>query len=119
MAEWAFAVVWLGGPFVVGLVATALIWTLRPKSGPWMVAAAGLVLALGFVVFAYDEAPSSSAPYNGCSDCGNYLGRFWEPQLTVLLAVIGYGLWLLGVRAGIGATATVSAARRALRKRAR
>lgn len=115
MPEWALAVVWIGGPFAAGFLATVLIRIPWPKSGLWM-AAAGLVLAVGFVVMQYYESPLSSAPYNGCSDCGNYLGRFWEPQLTIFLAVIGCGLWLLGVGAGIGATATVRAARRANRK---
>jgi hypothetical protein len=117
MPQWAFAVAWIGGPFVIGLAATALIRVHWPRNGPWM-AVAGLVLAIGFVVLAYYQSPPSSAPYNGCSDCGNYLGHFWEPQFTVFLAVIGYGLWLLGVRAAIGATAILDAARRALRRRA-
>jgi hypothetical protein len=115
MPEWALAVIWMGGPFMVGFVATVLLRIRWPKNGLWMVVA-GLVLAVGFVLLQYFESPLSSAPYNGCSDCGNYLGRFWEPQLTIFLAVIGYGLWLLGVGAGIGATATVRAARRAHRK---
>ena len=117
MSESAFTVIWLAGPFVVGLIATALIRIRWPKNGPWM-AAAGLVLAIGYVVLAYSQSPPSSAPYNGCSDCGNYLGRWWEPQFTIVLAVIGYGLWLLGVGAGIGATAVLNAARRGVQERA-
>lgn len=114
MSESTFAVIWLGAPFVVGLVATALIRIRWPKSGRW-VAVAGLVLAIGYVVLAYYQSPPSSAPYNGCSDCGNYLGRWWEPQFEVFLALIWYGLWLVGVGAGIGATAALDAWRRALR----
>lgn len=117
MPEWAFEVVWTGGPFVAGLLATALMRVRWPKNGPWM-ALTGLVLAVGFVVLAYYQSPPSGAPYNGCSDCGNFLGRFWEPQFVLFLAVIGYCVWLLGVGAGIGATATLDAARRALRRRA-
>jgi hypothetical protein len=81
-------------------------------------ALAGILLAFGFVVCSYYESPSSPAPYDGCSDCGNYLGHWWEPQVTVFLSAIGYGLWLVGVGAGIGATATLNAALRAFRKRA-
>ena len=114
MPEWAFAVVWIGGPFVVGLATTALIRILYPTNGHWM-AVTGLVLAVGFVVLAYYQSPPSSAPYNGCSDCGNYLGRWWEPQFEVFLAVVWYGLWLVGVGAGIGAAAALNAWRRALR----
>ena len=117
MPAWAFAVIWTGGPFVVGLVATSVTRIRWPKNGPWMTLM-GLVLAVGLVVLAYYQSPPSSAPYDGCSDCGNYLGRFWEPQSTVFLAVIGYGLWLLGVGGGIGATAAVKAGRRALGRRA-
>ena len=115
MSESAFAVIWLGGPFVVGLAATALIRIRRPKNGPWM-AAMGLVPAIGYVVLAYYQSPPSSAPYNGCSDCGNYLGRFWEPEFTAFLVVVWYGLWLLGVGARIGATAALNAGCRALRR---
>jgi len=115
MPEWAYEVVWSAGPFVLGFVATVLSRIRWPKNGPWM-AAIGLVLAVGFVALQYYQSPPSSAPYNGCSDCGNYLGRFWEPQFTIFLAVIGYVPWLLGVGAGIGATAALNAARRALRK---
>lgn len=113
MPEWAFEVVWIGGPFVVGLVATALIRIRWPKNGSWM-AVAGTLLASGFVVWSYYESPPSGAPYDGCSDCGNHLGRWWEPGFTVFLAVSGYGLWLLGV----GASVVLDAARRARRKRA-
>lgn len=115
MPEWVVTVVWLGGPFVLGLVATVLIRIRLPKNGPWMVVT-GLVLAVGYVVSAYYQSPSSSAPFDGCSDCGDYLGRFWEPEFTIFVAVVGYGFWLLGVGTGIGATAALDAARRASRK---
>ena len=117
MPEWAFAVVWIGGPFVVGLAATAVTRIRWRKNSLWM-ALIGVVLGCAYVVWAYYASPPSGAPYDGCSDCENYLGRWWEPQFTVFLAVIGYILWLLGVGAGIGATATVNAAHSALRKRA-
>ena len=116
MPDWAYAVVWSGGPFVLGLVATALARIRWRKNGPWM-ALARVVLAFGFVVLSYYRSPPSGAPYDGCSDCGNSLGRWWEPEFTVFLAVIGYVLWLLGVGAGIGATAGVNPMRRALRSR--
>jgi hypothetical protein len=116
VSESAWAVVWSGGPFVIGLVATVLLRIRWPRNGPWMAAAIGLLLAAGFVVLQYYQSPPSSAPYNGCSDCGNYLGRFWEPQFTIFLAVIAYVPWLLGVGAGIGATAALKAGRRALQR---
>jgi hypothetical protein len=78
----------------------------------------GLVLACGFVVVSYYKSPLSSAPYNGCSDCGNYLGHFWEPEFTLFLAAIGYTVWLLGVGAAISGRAGLYGARRLLRKRA-
>lgn len=115
MPEWAFAVVWIGGPFVLGFVLTALTRLRWPRNGPWM-ALVGVVLGCAYVVWAYYASPRSGAPYDGCSDCENYLGRWWEPQFTVFLAVIGYILWLLGVGAGIGAAAGINAVQRALRK---
>ena len=64
------------------------------------VAGAGLVLAAVFVV--YLRSPTAHAP-RGCSDCGLYLGRWWEPGVILVVVVFGLAGWLGG--AGVGAIA--------------
>jgi len=66
------------------------------------VAASGAVLAAVFVLVAYLRAPRAHAPH-GCSDCGLYLGRWWEPGVILVVAIFGVIGWATG--AGIGATA--------------
>ena len=104
---WVLA--WLGLPFIVGALIGAAFARGRWSTG----AAAGLGVALGFgiVLWAYYSAPLSSAPYNGCSDCENYLGRWWEPTFVIFLVVIGYFFWLLGIGAGVGVRSLVGRAR--------
>lgn len=94
---WVLA--WLGPPFIVGALIGAAF-----ARGYWSTAAAaalGVGLGFGVVLWAYYSAPLSSAPYNGCSDCGNYLGRWWEPNFVIFFVVIGYFFWLLGIGAGV------------------
>src|SRR5207247_786132 len=63
------------------------------------VAAAGLVLAGAFVLVVYVRAPAAHAPH-GCSDCGLYLGRWWEPGVVLVVAVFGLAGWLAGSATG-------------------
>ena len=65
------------------------------------VAASGVVLAAAFALVAYFRAPRAHAPH-GCSDCGLYLGRWWEPGVILAVAVFGLVGWVIGV--GLGAT---------------
>jgi hypothetical protein len=104
---WVLA--WLGSPFIVGALVGAAV-----ARGRWTTAAAaglGVGLAFGVVLWAYYSAPPSSAPYNGCSDCGNYLGRWWEPNFVMFLLVVGYFFWVLGIGAGAGVRSLVRRAR--------
>jgi hypothetical protein len=71
----------------------------------------GVVLAFGFVVLTYYRSSHSYAGSQGDCDGEMFLGRWWEPKFTILLSLIGYFLWLVGVGAGIAAAAGVSAAR--------
>ena len=94
-----WVLVWLGAPLIVGALVGAVF-----ARGRWSAAAAialGVVLGFGVVLSAYYSAPSSSAPYNGCSDCENNLGRWWEPTFVIFFVVIGYLVWLFGVGAGV------------------
>src|SRR5712691_5644839 len=91
--------VWLGSPFAVAAVLAA-VW---PRSWRRWVPLLGLgvVLACGFVVYAYfSAAPDYARDRNGCSDCGEYLGRWWEPSLVAFFAVGGYLAWVVGLAVG-------------------
>jgi len=90
---------WLGFPFIVGALVGAVF-----ARGWWSTAAAaalGVGIGFGIVLWVYYSAPPSTAPYNGCSDCENYLGRWWEPTFVIFIVVIGYLFWLFGIGAGV------------------
>ena len=70
----------------------------------------GFVLAVAVVAAAYLVAPTDGPPH-GCSDCGRYWGRWWEPATAVIAAVYGLAAWL----AGAGTGAAVSRLRRPTR----
>jgi hypothetical protein len=110
MSNTEWALLYIGGPVVLGFLATAPTRTRRPKNGPWM-ALIGVMLAFGFVVLTYYRSSHSYAGSQGDSDGEMFLGRWWEPTFTIFLALTGYVLWLVGVGAGIAAAAGVSAAR--------
>jgi hypothetical protein len=75
---WAWA-----GDFVLGLVATALTRIRWPKNGVWM---AGIGVFVGFGLGILDDRlyPNS---FSG---------------LPPLFGVVGYGIWLVSVGAGVG-----------------
>jgi hypothetical protein len=101
--------VWLGLPFIVGALIGAVF-----ARGRWSAAAAaalGIGLGFSIVLWAYYSAPPSSAPYNGCSDCENYLGRWWEPNFVIFMVAIGYIFWLFGIAAGVWVRRLVRRAR--------
>jgi hypothetical protein len=66
------------------------------------IAGAGLLLAAAFVLVVYFRAPPAQAR-RGCSDCGLYLGRWWEPGVVLVVAIVGVAGWVAG--AGTGALA--------------
>ncbi|HEV2590697.1 MAG TPA: hypothetical protein VGU02_02270 [Gaiellaceae bacterium] len=84
----------LGIPFAIAAAASSL-------SRRWrLVIAAGLVPVAALFAWAYLGAPHQYDPAEGCSDCGEYLGRWWEPDLVAFFAICGYTAWLAGVGAG-------------------
>jgi hypothetical protein len=94
---WVLA--WLGPPLILGAVIGAAF-----ARGWWStaaVAAIGVGLGFGVALWAYYSSPPSAAPYNGCSDCENFGGRWWEPTFVLFSVVIGYLFWLLGMGAGV------------------
>lgn len=92
-------------------VAAALAYTLaRDRRRVAAIAALGLAFAAVFALVVYLRSPSAHAPH-GCSDCGLYLGRWWEPGVVLVVDTFGLAGWTAGV--GVGVTA------RRLRRRKR
>ena len=117
MSPWAWQLIYFGGPFALGLV-TAVLTRLRwPQNGPWLVLV-GAVLAFGFVVLEYYRSSHSFAGSQGDSDGEIFLGRWWEPEFTVLMAMVGYVIWLIGVGTGMGVAAWFNLEGRSLSRRA-
>lgn len=95
-----FTAIWLGGPALVGGL-SAMLAGFRWRRVRLLIAV-GLVLALGLVLVVYLRAPIDYAhDRSGCSDCVEYLGRWWEPALVVFIAVVGYVFWSLGIAVGL------------------
>ena len=72
-------------------------------------------IALAFVIY-LNSPPDALHDSSGCSHCQQYWGRYWEPETVVILELIGYFFYLLGIGVGgttrIVFTAAVGAARR-------
>jgi hypothetical protein len=62
------------------------------------VALAGLLLVLAWLVLGYLASPTEPGH---CSDCRELLGRWWEPELAILVDGLAFAAWLAGV--GLGA----------------
>jgi uncharacterized membrane protein len=105
-----FTAIWLGGPAVAGALlafGTRVGW-----KRAWILFVLGVVLALGLVIVVYLRAPIDYAhDRSGCSDCGEYLGRWWEPDLVVFVVLVGYVFWSLGVLVGLALTTSFALAR--------
>jgi hypothetical protein len=98
--------VWLGGPFLFGLVLGALLGR-GPRSLAGLVALGALVGFL-LVLLAYLQAPRI---YDGCSDCEQYLGRWWEPVFVGFIVAVGFVTYLVGIGVGALGRAVVGLAR--------
>jgi hypothetical protein len=79
-------------PFAVGLVLTVAVGSTR------RVALAGFLLAAAWLVVGYLAAPAEPG---SCSDCREFLGRWWEPEFAVFVEGLAVAAWLAGV--GLGA----------------
>jgi hypothetical protein len=62
------------------------------------VALAGFLLAVAWLVAGYLASPTEPGH---CSDCREFLGRWWEPELAVFVEGLAFAGWLAGV--GLGA----------------
>lgn len=62
------------------------------------VALAGFLLAVAWLVVGYLASPTEPGH---CSDCREFLGRWWEPELGLFVDGLAFAAWLAGV--GFGA----------------
>ena len=104
-----FVAAWLGTPLLVGSVLGTMI--ARTWSRWAVVLAIGLLLVVALFAWAYLTASVDYQHSNGCSDCGNYLGRWWEPGFVAYLSIIGYTLWTLGASLGAAARTIIRPAK--------
>ena len=77
-----------------------------------LVLGTGLLLAALYFPFSYVMADTSSDG-SRCHDCGYYLGRWWQPQLVVIIAVWNYIVWVVGPRL-VAAVGLITRRRRAV-----
>jgi hypothetical protein len=84
-----------------GLLAGLLISFIAARRlGAGLVVGLGFVLALIVFMLAYLAAPTTYEETGGCPDCGEYLGRWWEPWLVAYSLVLNLLGWMMGVAAG-------------------
>ena len=86
----------IGLPFVVALVLTVAVGSTKRRRR--RVALAGLLLAVAWLVVGYLASPTEPGH---CSDCREFLGRWWEPELALFFDGLAFAAWLAGV--GLGA----------------
>ncbi len=87
--------------FALGL---ALAFWLRPTSAPRLALFVLVGLLVPAVLFsaAYLSAPTDDYP-EGCSDCTEWLGRYWEPGYVIFWSFLNLGGWFLGAVIGLAA----------------
>jgi len=90
-------------PFIwaaAGLIAFVLALGL---GGTWRRAGALVLLGLGlgvaWLVVGYFSATPSGQPRD-CSDCSDYLGRWWEPGFAVFVIGLTSFAWVFGALVG-------------------
>jgi hypothetical protein len=83
-----------GAAFAVSAVLVALIGRSGVRLAP--VAVLGLVLAGLFFLTAFLQAPTDTSP-EGCSDCSEWLGRWWEPSFVLWIITVNLFAWSIGM----------------------
>ena len=89
-----------GGGLASALSFTVGVAFLRGRRQLLPGTALGLVFALLYFPVSYAVAGSEQG---ACSDCGYYLGRYWEPWFVAFIAAWNYIVWLAGLLVGAAA----------------
>jgi hypothetical protein len=91
---------------VLGVLAFALAlvlaYALRPTS-PLRVTlflAGGFAVAGALFLWGFVSAPTDGYP-EGCSDCSEWLGRYWEPGLVIFFSLLNLAGWFVGSLTGL------------------
>jgi hypothetical protein len=86
----------VGFGFVLGLVAATLLASSRRRVV--LLLALGVALAVAYFALAWLTAPKEAG--DSCSDCSQWLGRWWEGGLVIAIIVWNLVGWCVGVLAG-------------------
>lgn len=86
--------------FIVPAVMGLGVMTLLRARRLLIVCTGTVLLFVGVFAVAYVSA-SHGAVGSSCSDCERFAGRYWEPDLVALLALIAATGWCLGAGAGL------------------
>jgi hypothetical protein len=86
-----------GAAFALSAVLVAIIG--RSGLRLAVIAVLGLVLAGLFFLTAFLQAPTDTYP-EGCSDCSEWLGRYWEPGFVLWIIIVNLFAWSIGMMAG-------------------
>jgi hypothetical protein len=101
-------------PGAFGLVLGVVVALLLASSARRVVIllVVGVVLAAVYFGFVWLVSPASADEAgNSCSDCGQWLGRFWEGGLVLFLLSFDLVGWWAGVLAGAALRRRVRPAR--------
>ena len=82
---------------LLGFALALLVGTSWRRTG--VLAFLGVALGLAWLVAGYFLSTPSDQPRD-CSDCSDYLGRWWEPGLALFVVGLASTAWVLGVLVG-------------------
>jgi hypothetical protein len=91
-------VVVFGAPLLLGAVLGGFF--ARGFTRTYAVLGVGLIIGVAVVLAAYLSSPPDFEHAKG-TEGEQFLGRYWDPALVVILVGVGYVLYLVGV--GLGA----------------
>jgi hypothetical protein len=91
--------IWLAAPATVAAL-LALITRVRWERA-YILFGVGIALAIGYVLLVYLHAPLDYQHSQGDDDGQMYWGRWWEPQWTSFVAIVGYVSWAMGTVVGL------------------
>ena len=111
---WAW--LFLGAPLVVGVVLGAVF--AKGWLSTYALFGVGLLLGFGVVLAAYLTSPRDQAHSNG-TEGQQFLGRWWDPAVVIIVTALGYVLYLVGLGIGVFSRELIAVLRSGYRQRIR